>query len=176
MVYTVMSGHDGLKLADNNSGLRKYGAKKTYRKWRQQSIKPVCTLLENDNKTVCKFFRKPSHPPTCQNQATANEKEVAYDSQQALGALIMESLADLDTIACSLMSSLPNLSHNTRNWRQGRKIKLPLFPRKRHITWFLMNLSFLKMIKILCYLIVYNMMSQNFRIWYGNWLWWYGEI
>ena len=82
---------------------------------RQQSIKPVCTLLENDNKTVCKFFRKPSHPPTCQNQATANEKEVAYDSQQALGALIMESFADLDTIACSLMSSLPNLSHNTRN-------------------------------------------------------------
>lgn len=32
MVYTVMSGHDGLKLEANNSGLRKYGAKKTYRK------------------------------------------------------------------------------------------------------------------------------------------------
>lgn len=32
-----------------------------------------------------------------------------------MGALIMESLADLDTIACSLMTSLPNLSHNTRN-------------------------------------------------------------
>lgn len=74
----------------------------------------------------------------------------------------MESLADLDTIACSLMSSLPNLSRNTRNWRQGRKIKLP-HPPQRHVTWFLMNLSFLKMTKILCYLLVYNMMPTEFQ-------------
>ena len=29
MVYTVMSGHNGLKLADKNSSLWKYGTKKT---------------------------------------------------------------------------------------------------------------------------------------------------
>ena len=39
MVYTVMSGHDGLKLEANNSGLRKYGAKKTYRKCEAREYK-----------------------------------------------------------------------------------------------------------------------------------------
>ena len=39
MVYTVMSGHDALKLVDNNSGLRKYGAKKTYRKYEAREYK-----------------------------------------------------------------------------------------------------------------------------------------
>lgn len=58
-----------------------------------------------------------------------------------MGALIMESLADLDTIACSLMTSLPNLSHNTRNLKARKTNQASLFPSKRHAYDF-MNLSF----------------------------------
>ena len=39
MVYTVMSGHNGLKLADKNSSLWKYGTKKTYRKCEARKYK-----------------------------------------------------------------------------------------------------------------------------------------
>lgn len=44
---------------------------------------------------------------------------------------MMDSCANLDTTACSVMSSLPNLSCSIRSWRQNKN-QAPIHPlRKR---------------------------------------------
>ena len=64
-----MSRHGGLKIVDDNNSVRKYGDKKTYWKCETRECKArLHTILENDNKAVCKSFSKPRHPPTHQNQ------------------------------------------------------------------------------------------------------------
>ena len=59
----------------------------------------------------------------------ANIEQAASHSQQFLRALIIDSLANLDTTACSLKLSLPNLSCSIRSWRQ--KNQVPSIPPPR---------------------------------------------
>ena len=59
-------------------------------------------------------------------------KEGASHSPQSLRALIINSLANLDTMVCSLMPSLTNLSCNIRSWRQRKNQAPPLPSKKRN--------------------------------------------
>lgn len=56
----------------------------------------LCTILENANIPVCKSCSEHSHSSHLSkpkvNQAMANIKEVATNSQQSLRALIIDSL------------------------------------------------------------------------------------
>ena len=136
---------------------------------RQESIKPVCTLLENDNKTACKSFRKPSHLPTRQNQATANEKEVAYGSFNygVFGWLRYNSLFT-HVIFTKFITQHEKLKARKKN--QASPI-----PHQKTRYMISHELKFLKMIKILCYLIVYNMMPTECQhlIWkLALMIWW----
>ena len=43
---------------------------------------------------------------------------------------MIDSLANLNTTACSLKASLPNLSHNVRRWSQKRNQSPPMPPKE----------------------------------------------
>ena len=53
----------------------------------------------------------------------------SYNSQKSSRMLVIDSLANLDTTACSLKLSLPNLSCSIRSWRQ--KNQVPSIPPPR---------------------------------------------
>ena len=66
-------------------------------------------------------------------QAMANIKEAASHSQQPSRVLITNSLANLNTTACSLISSLPNLSCDIRSLRPTKnQAPPPIPPQKRN--------------------------------------------
>ena len=85
-------------------------------------------------------------------QAMANIKEVASHSQQPSRALIINSLANLDTKACLLILALPNLSYNVTTWRQKKNWDFVLLLRQKEIVvCFLLSINFLKMWKFLLF-------------------------
>ena len=59
----------------------------------------------------------------------ANIKEAATNSQQPSRTLMIDSLANLDTIDCPLRPSLPNLSCSIRRWRQTKNQAPPIPPK-----------------------------------------------
>ena len=54
---------------------------------------------------------------------------MAVNSQQSLRAFIIDPLANLDTTACSLLPSLPNLSHYIRSGRHKKNQAPPIPPK-----------------------------------------------
>ena len=69
----------------------------------------------------------------------------------------IDPLANLNTTACSDKASLPSLSHNVRRWRQKKNQAPPILP-KEIILWFLLSISFLKIVSIFFSWIVENKM------------------
>ena len=72
----------------------------------------------------------------------ANTKKAVNNSHQSSRALTIDSSANLDTTACSIIPSLPILSLDIRSWRQ-KKNQAPPSPPKNRITCFQIN--FMKM-------------------------------
>ena len=65
-------------------------------------------------------------------------QEVARDSQQFLRALMIDSVPNLVTMACSLLLPFPKLWHNIRNCKQKKnRIKLLLLPPNSRIGYML---------------------------------------
>ena len=69
----------------------------------------------------------------------------------------IDPLADLNTTASSGKASLPSLSHNVTRWRQKKNQAAPV-PLQDMVLWFLLSVSFLKMVSSFCSWIVENTM------------------
>lgn len=141
MICTVRSKHGGPKIGDDNNYVyqlgRKCSAKKTYWKCEIGEQKPrLHASLVNGNTAVLQILCEQSSLPTHQNQKftkLCQTQKLANNSQQSLRALMMASLANLDTTACSVCpvkASLPNLSHDIRNWRQKKSQAPSMLPKE----------------------------------------------
>ena len=60
----------------------------------------------------------------------ANTKEVVNNSHQSSRPLIINSSANLDTTACSVMPSLPIVSLDIRSWSQKKTQVTPIPPKR----------------------------------------------
>lgn len=60
----------------------------------------------------------------------ANTKKAVNNSHQSSRASTIDSSANLDTTACSVIPSLPILSVNIRSWRQKKTQVTPILPKR----------------------------------------------
>ena len=60
----------------------------------------------------------------------ANTKKAVNNSHQSSRALTIDSSANLDTTACSIIPSLPILSLDIRSWRQKKTQVTPILPKR----------------------------------------------
>lgn len=60
----------------------------------------------------------------------ANTKKAVNNSHQSSRASTIDSSANLDTTACSVIPSLPILSVNIRSWRRKKTQVTPILPKR----------------------------------------------
>lgn len=60
----------------------------------------------------------------------ANTKKAVNNSHQSSRALTIDSSANLDTTACSIIPSIPILSLDIRSWRQKKTQVTPILPKR----------------------------------------------